>query len=113
MNHAYFVHLKALPAWLRLPRSRRAELASQSLGAAITATPDVHVRHFDAEAFSAPCSDIMLVETTHPEAHYFFMERLRDSALLTEPYFEVLNIVSAIEDGYQAFEASSAQASGN
>lgn len=111
MNHAYFVHLRALPAWLKLPRPQRAALAAQTLGAAIAASPDVRVRHFDAEAYSAPCSDIMLIETAQPAAHYFFMERLRDSVLLTEPYFEVLQIVPAIEDGYRAFEADAAQSS--
>ena len=52
----------------------------------------------------APCSDLMLVETDDPLKHYYFMERLLDSPLLTVTYFEVLQILPAIEDGYVAFE---------
>ncbi len=105
LNHAFFLHLRATPAWLRLTRERRRELAAQTLGAALEASPAVRMRHFDAEAYSGHCSDVMLIETTDPVAHYFFMERLRDSVLLTEPYFEVLQIIPAIEEGYVAFES--------
>lgn len=78
------------------------------MGAALTRSQGLlTMRNFDAEAFSAPCSDVMMVETRDPRHHYFFMEQLRDSPMFSAPYFEVLNIISAIEDGYQAYEASS------
>jgi hypothetical protein len=103
-RYAFFIQLKALPTWLRLSRDRRRQVADASLGAALARCPSVSVRHFDAEAFCAPCSDLMMVETADPQAHYAFMEHLRDSVLLTEPYFEVLAVVSSIEDGHRVFE---------
>ncbi len=103
-RYAFFIQLKALPAWLRLSRDRRRQVADASLGAALSRYPSVSVRHFDAEAFCSPCSDLMMVETADPQAHFAFMEHVRDSVLLTEPYFEVLAIVPTIEDGYRAFE---------
>jgi hypothetical protein len=36
------------------------------------------------------------------------MERLRDTDLFAKPYFEIVNIIPAIEDGFRAFEQSAA-----
>ena len=106
-RYAFFIHLRALPAWLRLPRDQRRALGEAHLHALLPRYAGaLRLRHFDAEAFCAPCSDVMLVETDDPLKHYDFMERLRDSPLLTEPYFEVLQIIPAIEDGYVDFERS-------
>lgn len=68
------------------------------------------MRYFDAEAFSAACSDVMMVETNDPKHHYFFMEHLRDSPMITTPYFEIVQIVPSIEDGYVKFEEAEASA---
>lgn len=107
LNHTYFVLLRALPAWLQLSREARKALADQHLGAALARSHGLlTMRYFDAEAFSAPCSDVMMVETLDPRHDCFFMEQLRGSPLFSAPYFEVLNIISTVEDGYQAYEAS-------
>lgn len=104
-RYAFFIHLRALPEWLRLSREQRRALGETHLHALLPRyRGELRLRHFDAEAFSAPCSDLMLVETDDPLKHYDFMERLRDSPLLAVPYFEVLQIIPALEDGYAAFE---------
>lgn len=108
MNYVFFVLLRATPAWLRLPRERRRALAAEHLGPLLARNTHIRMRYFDAEAFSAACSDLMTIETNDPRHHYFFMERLRDSPLIAEPYFEVLQIIPAIEEGYVAFEAAEA-----
>ena len=51
-----------------------------------------------------------MFETQDPAAYYFAIERLRDSPLFTIPYFEVVDIVPTLEDGFQAFEAAEAAA---
>lgn len=104
MNYTYFLMLHALPAWLRLPRERRRELVAGHLQPLIASTEGLTVRHFDSEAFTAVCSDLMMIETGDPRQHYFFMERLRDSPLVCEPYFDIVQIVPALEDGYLEFE---------
>lgn len=104
MTYAFFVLLRATPAWLRLSRDERRRQAEQHLSGALSASPGVRIRHFDAEAFSGICSDVLLVEATDPQQHYFFIERLRDTPLINQPYFEVVHIIPAIEDGYRAFE---------
>lgn len=39
-----------------------------------------------------------------PEDYYFAIERLRDTALFTTPYFTIIDIIPAFENGYEAFE---------
>ncbi len=106
MKYVFFIQLRATPAWLKLTRQRRRELTGVHLAPLLQANENLTMRYFDAEAFSAACSDLMMIETRDPGHHYFFMEQLRDSPLITEPYFEVIQIVPAIEDGYVAYEKS-------
>lgn len=110
MKYVFFVLLRATPAWLRMSRAERRAQSAEYLAPLLAAGEGegLHMRYFDAEAFSALCSDVMMVETDDPQQHYFFMERLRDTPLITEPYFEVVQIVPTIEDGYVAFENAEA-----
>ncbi|WP_274609289.1 darcynin family protein [Mesorhizobium sp. L-8-3] len=39
---------------------------------------------------------------------HFVMERLRDSAFFAEPYFELVQIIPAVEDGFRYFENTAA-----
>ena len=110
MKHVFFVLLRATPAWLRLSRAERRAQSAEHLAPLLAAGAGLRMRYFDAEAFSALCSDVMMVETDDPRQHYFFMERLRDTPLITEPYFELVQIVPTIEDGFVAFEAAEADA---
>ena len=45
-----------------------------------------------------------MIETTDLVAYYEFMERLRDSPMITTPYFQITQIVPTIEDGFRQFE---------
>ncbi len=109
LRYAFFLLLKASSGWLSLSRSERAEIAGTHLQKAIAACKgELSIRHFDAEAFHAPCSDVMLVETSDPWHHYRFMESLRDSPLICEGYFEVLSVISSIEEGYAVYESEPA-----
>jgi hypothetical protein len=98
--------LKALPAWLSLARDERARIAGEAFAAALQ-DAGVRHRHFDAEAFSGGASDVAMFETDDLRAYYFAIERLRDTPIFARPYFEVVQILPCIEDGYRAFEAGS------
>ena len=98
-----FVHLRALPAWLRLPRGERSTISETAMASALL-TPQVSMRHFDAEAFTAACSDVCVFEATDLQQFYQVMERLRDSALFATPYFELVQILPSLQDGYRWFE---------
>lgn len=97
-----FLLVRALPAWLALPRPDRRQIGD----AALATLPDgLSFRQFDTEAFSAMCSDIWLIEGATPRSLNAAMERLRDTPLFSVPYFEFAGILPALEDGWQTFEA--------
>lgn len=92
-----------LPSWLRLSRADRNAIGSTALADALK-DDAVTIRNFDAEAFTGFCSDVAVFEADDLIDFYFVMERLRDSALFAKPYFELVQIVPAIEDGFRHFE---------
>lgn len=47
-----------------------------------------------------------MFETDDLRDYYFAVERLRDSPIFAHPYFEIVDIIPAIEDGFRAFEAA-------
>lgn len=105
MKMTLFICLRALPAWLALSRKERAEISENALHIAF-AHDALTFRFFDAEAFSARVSDIAMIEAEQAENYYFAIERLRDTVLFSVPYFEMVEIIPAFENGFQAFEAA-------
>jgi hypothetical protein len=101
---AIFLMLTATEHWLRLPREQRRRLSDEHVGRALERFPGLRLRYFDAEAFTADCSDLMMIETQNLTAYYDFIETLRDSPILTVPYFRFVRIVPTIEEGYRQFE---------
>ncbi len=104
MRYVFIVLLRATPAWLRLTRERRRALSAEHLAPLLAGQVALKMRYFDAEAFTSTCSDVMMVETADPRQYYFFMEHLRDSPLISEPYFEIVQILPTIEEGFMDFE---------
>lgn len=104
MNHC-FLMVQVLPAWLRLPRSERNRLFESEVLSLLPKHPGVSLRHFDCEAYTAICSDVLMLAVPDARALHFFVEALKDSALITEPYFELRQIIPAWEDGFRAYEA--------
>ncbi len=64
----------------------------------------VTLRMFDAEAFTTRCTDVAMFQAEDMQSFYYSIERLRDSELITTPYFEIADIIPTIEDGFKAFE---------
>ena len=110
MRYVFFVLLRATPAWLRLSREQRRAMNAEHVAPLLATGEGIRMRYFDAEAFTAACSDVMMIATDDPKHHYFFMERLRDSPMITVPFFEVVQIIPSVEDGYVEFEQGDASA---
>ncbi|MDF2232477.1 hypothetical protein P2H44_07920 [Albimonas sp. CAU 1670] len=104
-----FLLLRARPSWLALDRAARDALAGPAIAEAFGAR-GLRLRHFDAEAFHGRVSDIAMVEVDAPLTWHGAMERLRDSPLLAQDHFEVVDILPAIEDGFRLYEAGLAGA---
>ena len=109
MTWTIFVLLRATPAWLRHSPAERDAIAAECLAAALV-DDRVTLRFYDAEAFAAPCSDLAVFETTDLQAYYFVMERLRSTPLISAPYFEILSILPALENGFRRFQQAEAAA---
>ncbi len=107
-RYTIFILLQATEAWLRLPRTERDALARQHVITPLAKFPALRMRYFDAEAFSAACSDIMTIETENLTQYYDFIETLRDSPMINAPFFRMVQIIPAIEDGFREFEARQA-----
>ncbi|NIZ12106.1 darcynin family protein [Phaeobacter sp. HF9A] len=98
-----FILVRALPAWLALSRAERQDIAASALP-----RDDTQVRLFDCEAFSAMCSDIWMLSAPGVGALNTAMERLRDTPLFAQPYFDFVAILPVIENGWRDFEAAEA-----
>lgn len=110
INYTVFMLLRTTPDWLRLARDARSTIAEEAFGFALK-DGKVAFSYHDAEAFSGRATDVAVFKTADLYAYYTVVERLRDSKLFTVPYFEVVDIIPTIEDGYRRFEEDEARAS--
>ena len=103
-THTFFMMLRSTPAWLRLSRGDRQRFLASHVNPLFEKYPAVKLRFYDAEAFSGRCTDIAVFETTDLQAYTFLIDGLRDTAFFSEPYFDVVDIVPAVEDGYRDYD---------
>lgn len=99
------VQLTALPAWLAVPREQRRAIGTRSLQVAHRQAA-VRLRWVDTEAFTADCSDVLIVETPDLLAWNRLFEALRDTDLFTAPYFRLERVLTGIVNGYLDYEAA-------
>lgn len=102
--YTFFMMLRSAPNWLRLSRSDRQRFLADHINPLFVRYPAVKLRFYDAEAFSGRCTDIAMFETTDLQAYTFLIDGLRDTAFFSQPYFEVVDIVPAVEDGYLEYD---------
>lgn len=102
----FFMLLRSQPSWLALTRSERMAFIDATVRPIFGRYPDVALRFYDAEAFSGRATDVAVFETANLRAYYFLIDALRDTPFLGLPYFEVLDIIPAIEDGYREYDAA-------
>ncbi|MCJ8300632.1 MAG: hypothetical protein MJK13_17095 [Pseudomonadales bacterium] len=105
-KYSFFVHMNATKEWLSLSRDARDAFFCGTIAGLVSAYPSVSMRLYDAEAFTAKCSDIAVYETEIIQDYYFLMDALRDSKIYTVPYFEIEDIFPAIEEGFLEYAAS-------
>tara|TARA_R110002033_G_scaffold39600_2_gene79565 strand:+ start:2671 stop:2997 length:327 start_codon:yes stop_codon:yes gene_type:complete len=98
-----FMLLRATPHWLGHTITERDSIAADCLAQAGLGDL-VSMRFYDAEAFSGTCSDVAVFETRDLRAYYFVVERLRNTPLFGKPYFDVIDIIPALENGHQTFQ---------
>ncbi len=103
-RYTYFMLARTTPHWLALAREQRMRFAEEVFKPVLARFPAVSLRYFDAEAFSSRCTDVLMWETDDPGQYNFMVDALRDTAMYSVPYFEIVDIIGAVEDSYAAYD---------
>lgn len=103
-KYTFFILMDATPEWLSLSREERSAFVETELMPIYKKYSKVSVRMFDAEAFSAECSDIAMYETEDVEQYHFMIDAIRDTKIFSVPYFEIVSILPAVEEGYTRYD---------
>ncbi|MBX9705668.1 MAG: Darcynin 1 [Gammaproteobacteria bacterium] len=99
-----FLLVRANSNWLALTRQQRGKLFADHVMHHLQNQTKIHMRYFDAEAFHAKISDIIVIETSDLKCYYFWMEALRDSPIFAENYFTLIDVIPSIENGFSQYE---------
>jgi hypothetical protein len=99
LNHVYFMLVKTTTTWLRMSPKERFEFRDTIIAPILKKYPEVKMRFFDSEAFSGRYTDVLMWETSSVKDYQFLIDELRDT-LFWGTYFDVVEIVPAIEEAY-------------
>ena len=98
-NHAFLMSVHTTPAWLAKPPPERFRFVDDVVRPLLARHPEVRLRFFDAEAFHARVTDVLLWETADVMAYQALVEELRETPFW-DTYFEIVDIVPAVESGW-------------
>lgn len=94
--------VKTTPEWLALPplgAGGRFDFLETTVKPILVRSPQVALRFFDAEAYNADCSDV-LMWTVHERAQYdVLVDALRETPFW-DRYFQVKAILPSLENQY-------------
>lgn len=102
LNHVYFMLVKTTTTWLQIPTSKRFEFLEETIKPILAKHPTVNMRFFDSEAFSGRFTDVLMWETADVKEYQLLVEQLRET-MFWGMYFEIIEIVPAIENAYAIF----------
>jgi hypothetical protein len=94
-----FMLVKTSNDWLALSPEDRFAFLGRDIEPLLARHPDVRMRFFDAEAYNARVTDVVVWETRDLAQYQSLIEGLRESRFWGH-YFEIVEILPAIEDGY-------------
>jgi chlorite dismutase len=99
VNHVFFMLVRTTPTWLSLTPDERFAFLGEGVAPILDRHPDVSMRFFDSEAFNADYTDVVMWETRSIMSYQAIVEELRETPFWGT-YFEVVDIVAAIENAY-------------
>jgi len=94
-----FMLVRATPHWLALAPKDRFAFIDAEIRHRLAEHPAVRIRFFDVEHLSARISDVIWFETADLAQYRSLVEGLRETRFWGH-YFEVLEILPGIENGY-------------
>jgi Darcynin, domain of unknown function len=102
LDCVYFMLVKTTIAWLQLSVKERFEFLETTITPILKKYPSVKMRFFDSEAFSGHYTDVLMWETSEVKDYQFIVEELRET-LFWGTYFEIVEIIPAIENAYALY----------
>jgi hypothetical protein len=99
LKHTYFMLVRTTTTWLQIAPKERFEFLESTISPILKKHPSVRMRFFDSEAFSGRFTDVLMWETTEVQEYQFLVEELRET-LFWGTYFEIVEIIPAIENAY-------------
>jgi hypothetical protein len=102
LNHVYFMLVKTTNTWLQLSTKERFQFLEAIISPILQKHSAVKMRFFDSEAFSGRYTDVLMWETSEVKDYQFLVEELRETQFWGT-YFEVVEIVPAIENAYALY----------
>jgi hypothetical protein len=100
--YTIFMLVKTTTDWLKLKPAERFEFVGKVIKPILEKRPSVKMRFFDAEAYNSRSSDVIVWETKDLKEYEYLVEELRES-LFWGSYFDVVEIIPAVENGYADF----------
>jgi hypothetical protein len=94
-----FMLLEATPSWLALRPDARDQFVNLTLRPILGRHAHVRLRYFDAEAYSARTTDVLMWDVSDDEDYRDLVDDLRDT-LFWGTYFLVREIIPCIEDDF-------------
>lgn len=98
-NWTVFMPLRATTEWLAFTPKQRFAWVRQTIEPLLEQHPQVRLRFFDAEFFTAQVSDVAMWETSDLDAWRALVEGLRETAFWGR-YFEVCDVWLTVENAY-------------
>ena len=106
-SYTVLMLMDATPSWLALTRAERNIFFEKTIAPIFSKyNGSCQVRIFDSEYFHGSISDFMIVETNDLRQYRFMIEELRDTSVYSIPYFNIKDIITGVENGFQEFEKS-------
>lgn len=99
LNHVYFMLVKTTVTWLQLSTKERFKFLEATISPILKQHSSVKLRFFDSEAFSGHFTDVLMWEASEVRDYQCLVEELRET-LFWGTYFEIIEIVPAIENAY-------------
>ena len=94
-----FMLVQATPHWIAMTPAARHEFVQRTLRPILARHGQVRLRYFDAEAYSAQTSDVLMWQTTDDRDYRDLVDDLRETPFWGT-YFTVREIIPCVEDDF-------------
>lgn len=101
-TYTFFMLVKTTPRWLQTSAKDRMAFLRAEVAPLLKRYSNVSMRYYDAEFFTTRCTDVVVWKTQDIPSFQALIEGLRET-LFWDSYFEVVEIIPAIEDAYASF----------